>query len=111
MNEAATFGQQWAILELLGHRKLGGLVQEQTVAGVAMIRIDIPDGEKFATQFYSPSALYCITPCGEEVARAYAVGHQPSPVNRWELKTLPAGEHVIGTGGIEPGNDDDDWNG
>lgn len=86
----------WAILELLGHRRLGGIVSEETLAGVGMIRIDIPPAavaegqtETFTTQYYSPSALYCLTPCEEPTARAFAARNQPMPVQRWELKSLP----------------------
>ena len=32
----------WAIVELFGHRKLGGRVSEAMIGGAAMIRIDIP---------------------------------------------------------------------
>lgn len=78
----------WAILELMGHRRLGGYVQEQEIAGHGMLRIDVPseeDGKALATQFYSPSALYCLTPTTEEMARAVAKRNQPAPVTRWEL--------------------------
>lgn len=85
MNEAPVF-EGWAILELMGHRKLGGYVREQNVAGAGFIRIDVPgrDGPA-ATQFYAPGALYCLTPVAEEVARRFALGTQPEPVTRWEL--------------------------
>lgn len=81
----------WAILELMGHRKLGGYVQEATVAGASFLRLDIPDGNDgaIATQFYSPAAVYCITPCTEAIAKQFSINHQPTPVTRWEL---PASE-------------------
>jgi hypothetical protein len=81
----------WAILELMGHRKLAGLVSEVMLFGVGMIRIDVPtpDGLEFITQHYSPSALYCLSPCTEAVARAFAVRNQPQPVTPWDLRTLP----------------------
>jgi hypothetical protein len=76
----------WAILELMGHRKLGGYVREQNVAGAGFIRIDVPGKEgNVATQFYAPGALYCLTPVSEEIARRFAQGVQPEPVTRWEL--------------------------
>lgn len=78
----------WGILELMGHRRLGGIVTEVEVAGAAMIRIDVPgEGEEgtYATQLYSPSALYCLTPTTEEAARAVARHNRPQPVQRWEL--------------------------
>ena len=38
-NENRTLG--WMIVELLGHRKLGGHVKEETLAGAGFLRIDI----------------------------------------------------------------------
>lgn len=80
----------WAVLELMGHRRLGGRVKETTVAGAPFIRIDIPGGEKdgkdFATQFYAPGAVYAITPCSEEAARKLATLNRPQPVTRWEIQ-------------------------
>ena len=82
----------WCILELLGHRRLGGYVTEATIAGAAFLRIDVP-GDPPATQFYSASAVYAITPTTEEMARKVAGLARPSPVQRWELaapEALPA---------------------
>jgi hypothetical protein len=87
MTETAYEG--WAILELMGHRRLAGYLTEQTVAGTAFVRIDVPAAEPdtapVATQFYAPSAIYCITPTTETLARRLARAHQPAPVQRWEL--------------------------
>lgn len=83
----------WAVLELMGHRRLGGRVSEATMFGGALLRIDIP-GEPgqpdYATQFYGASSIYCLTPCSEEAARAVAKRNRPEPVATWELPKLPA---------------------
>lgn len=82
--------ETWGVLELLGHRRLAGIIREESVAGVGMIRIDIPGEEgRMTTQFYAPGALYCLTPCDEATARAFAIEHQPQPIQRWELAALP----------------------
>lgn len=113
----------WAILELMGHRRLAGYVREVELAGTGMIRLDIPKGRTVnctcgssdpdsishedhrhdcalfqdedgppvdvqATQFYSPSALYCLTPTTEAIARQIAVA--PTPVHRFELPSPPS---------------------
>lgn len=76
----------WTILELMGHRRLAGYVREQTVGGAAFIRIDVPGDEgNVATQFYSPSAVYCMTPTTEELARKVAASARPAPVTKWDL--------------------------
>ncbi len=76
----------WCILELMGHRKMAGYVREQSLGGAAFVRIDVPgDGADVATQLYSPSAVYCITPTTEDLARKLSKANQPAPVTRWEL--------------------------
>lgn len=87
MSETGTF-EGWAILELLGHRRLGGYLSEAVVAGASFLRIDIPQAEDRAavTQFYSSGAVYAITPTTEEVATAAARYVRFQPVNRWQLE-------------------------
>jgi hypothetical protein len=94
MMETESEFEGWAILELMGHRKLGGYVRAVAFAGAPMIRIDVPNENEgvVATQFYSPSALYCMTPVTEKMAGAIARSNQPAPVQRWEL---PAPEPVM----------------
>lgn len=81
----------WAILELMGHRRLAGYVREQNVAGAGFLRIDVPDPKEdaerpfSATQLYAPGAIYCITPTTEDIACRLARANQPAPVSRWEL--------------------------
>jgi hypothetical protein len=83
----------WAILELMGHRRLAGYLREQEIAGAAFLRLDVPgphgsdgsDGDPSATQFYAPQAVYWITPTTEETARKVAVLGSVAPVKRWEL--------------------------
>ena len=88
--------ESWAILELMGHRRLAGYVRAVEVAGAPMLRIDVPAAgdaadEWKATQFYSPSAIYCLTPTTEATARTVAALGEPAPVQAWELpRSLPA---------------------
>lgn len=96
-DDAAPVFEGWAILELMGHRKLGGYVSEVEIAGRGMLRLDVPSiapdaPEAHATQFYSPQALYCLTPVTEDTARALAARNQPQPVQRWELPAPPPGD-------------------
>jgi hypothetical protein len=88
----------WAILELMGHRKLAGYVSEQQVAGHGFVRIDIfagpapeeGDEPAVATQMYSPGAVYCITPTTEDLARQLGERYKPAPVARYELPPVAA---------------------
>ncbi|HZR50161.1 MAG TPA: hypothetical protein VFB06_11635 [Streptosporangiaceae bacterium] len=66
-------GGRWLELELLGHRQRTGYVTEVTVAGAAMLHIDLPakifGGEPDAWEEYAPSALYGLSPIREESVR------------------------------------------
>ena len=62
----------WAILELMGHRRVAGQVREVTMYGACMLRVDIPapeSGGVTVTQYYGGAAVYCLTPATEEAAR------------------------------------------
>ncbi len=83
--------EEWAILELMGHRRLAGLVREETIGSASFIRIDVPDGNGgfSTTQFYNPSSVYCMTPTTKEMAIQVAARDRPQPVQRWELLPEP----------------------
>lgn len=98
--------REWAVLELMGHRRLAGLVTEEERFSTKLIRIDIPQGDGFTTQWYSASALYCMTPTTEEIARNVARSNQPAPVHRWELPA-PATSPVVTTGHYDDLDDDE----
>lgn len=113
--------REWCILELMGHRRLAGLVTEVEIGGASFLRLDVPEKEDegmVATQFYSPAAVYCITPMTEEIAREVAKENGPEPVHRWELGALVApgperrlDEPDVGGGEYpEFGYSDDDYN-
>lgn len=78
----------WAILELMGHIRLGGMVSEEVRFGTTMGRIDIP-GEKeeewTATQYFGGGSVYRVTPCTEETARAVAASNRPRPSHTYQL--------------------------
>lgn len=107
MTEQKDSYEGWTILELMGHRRLAGYVREQTIGGAAFIRIDVPgDGDgNVATQFYSPSAVYCMTPTTEELARKVALGARPAPVTQWDL---PQPAKALSASTRDDDEDDDD---
>lgn len=82
----------WAIVELMGHRRLAGFVRDVEMFGGRRLRLDVPkageangSSEFIATQFYGTQALYCVTPTDEMTARRVATLSQPQPVQHWEL--------------------------
>lgn len=84
---------EWCVVELMGHRRVGARVSEAQIAGSSFIRLEIPrehddQCELYTTQFYNPSAVYCITPTTKQIARALAKQFSP-PVSRYDLPELP----------------------
>ena len=99
----------WVILELFGHRRLGGRITIAELGGAQLIRIDVhetceekvatqtlgfrclthdsetPHDQVVATQFYGGGAIYCLTPCTEAIARNVAKANRPEPVHEWEI--------------------------
>lgn len=87
----ATEFEGFAIVELMGHRKLAGYVREVTIAGAAMLRLDIPSDPP-VTQYYGASSLYCLTPTTEELAKRVAQAARPAPVHAYELPAPKAAD-------------------
>lgn len=81
---------QWAILELMGHIRTAGLVWEEEKFGAKLGRCDVPKSDGgFTTFYFGGSALFRMTPCTEEAARAVAKGNEPRPVHEWEMPREP----------------------
>lgn len=104
---------EWAILELMGHRRLAGFVSDVELFGGRMLRIDVPatETQPGATQFYSVASVYALTPTTEATARAVAAGARPAPVQRWELPAPQEPSRVFGDRGDDydyEGKDDTD---
>ena len=98
MAERDTFSG-WCVLELMGHRRLGGYVTEEQIAGTHMLRVDIhaPESDRVVTQYYSPTALFSMTPTTEDVARS-VTRHAPVPVSQFEVgHLLPAPDQDDGS--------------
>lgn len=85
----ATEAPVWAIVELMGHVRYGGLVSKDNQFGTAMLRVDVPQSDgSFVSQLINPSSLYRVTFCEEALARAAAEQGNPKPLSSWELRHL-----------------------
>lgn len=88
----------WAIVELMGRQVIAGEISEVTVAGAAMLRVDVPgilaNGQMDIspyTKFFGATAIYAITPTDEGTAR-HAVEHlRVRPISPYEVpfRALP----------------------
>lgn len=84
MQEQTAF-EGFAIVELMGHNMIAGYVSEQSIAGVAMLRVDVPaTATQLAfTKFFGGAAVYGITPTTEEIAARAAQRLSVRPISTW----------------------------
>lgn len=81
----------WAILELMGHIRYGGLVSRDSKFGTALLRVDVPETyehDRF-TQLVNPASVFRITFCEEMAARHAASIGDALPLKSWELPQDP----------------------
>jgi len=80
----------WCIVELFGHSRIAGRCTEQNVAGVNMLRVDVPAtslNNEF-TRILSAGAIYAINPVQEEIAKAVAEKLNVSPITPYEVSKM-----------------------
>jgi hypothetical protein len=63
--------EMWAIVELMGHAQTAGIIRTSDLGG--LLRVDVPAGDGFRTEYYGEQAIYAIRIVSEEIARAYAL--------------------------------------
>lgn len=76
---------QWGILELMGHIRVGGKVTEEQRFGATVGRIDIPTADGVVTQYFGGSALFRFTPTTELIAREIGAGYDSMPIRPWDF--------------------------
>lgn len=96
MSVVETF-EQWCVVEIMGHKRFAGLVTEQSVGGTSFVRIDIPEvttssGQKLPafTKLFGAASIYCLSPCTEETARAFAATIRAEGFALYEAPRLSA---------------------
>lgn len=97
MNATVEKFDEWAVVEIMGHKKYAGHVTEHAMGGASFVRIDVPEitlenGQKLAafTKLFGASSVYCISPCTEETAKAFAARLMAESFSRFEAPRLPA---------------------
>lgn len=88
---------QWSIVEIMGHQKYIGFVTEEALAGVNMLRVDVPtveaDGEHPAvpayTKYFGGGSVYSITPVTEELALIAIRRYRKKPIEIYMPELYP----------------------
>lgn len=92
--------KQWAIVELFGHARIAGEISEETVAGEAMLRVDVPEvpartqwgqtREAVAahTRYFGGKAVYSLNPVDEVAARVAAAAIRHRPIEPYALAEI-----------------------
>lgn len=86
---------EYAVVEIKGHRRYGAKVSEIKRYGIKMMRAEVLTDPPFV-QYVHPDSIFAETPCTEEKARD-ACQYIESPIAKQECRALP-----------EPDFDDDD---
>ncbi len=63
--------EMWAVIQLMGHAETAGRISKPSEWG-GLIRVDVPVGDSYSTEFLSMGAIYKVKLVSEEIARAYA---------------------------------------
>ncbi len=86
---------QWAIVELMGHKVVAGLVSKSEMLGKPMLRVDVPATSDYPefTQFYGDDAIYCVTFVSEQVARLTAEQNKINPVSIYVPDLISREQH------------------
>lgn len=76
--------EQWAIVEVMGHRYHTGKISEHTIAGAGFLKVEAltvalaDNSDQWQTFYYQPHAIFSIHPCSEERARSRAPKQYPA---------------------------------
>lgn len=75
-------GTEHAVVELMGRQMIAGAVSEVLIAGVPMLRVDVPalPGIPAWHRLIGGSALYAVNPCDEETVLRVAGDYRLRPV-------------------------------
>lgn len=85
--------QQFAIVEMMGHRQIAGAIRQSELAPGALIRVDVfgSNGEIERTEHIGTAAVYDITICSEQTAKTAAIANTPEPSFAYDiLRARPA---------------------
>lgn len=92
--------EQWATVELMGHGQTAGRIMMEN----GLLRVDVPCGENYRTEFYGMSAVYSIKIVSEEIAHAY-VQRRPDIV-AYDMPIVTREQHMAVVDQLKDRNND-----
>mgnify|MGYP001262252041 CR=1 FL=1 len=97
--------QEFAVIEMMGHRKIVGKITESDIAAGSLLKVSVlgKDGKPERTEYIGVGSIYCLTIVTEEAAMAAAAKNAPEPTWAWNLPQRPA----LPSGYIDADDDDD----
>ena len=100
----------YAVVEMMGHRKVVGVISESGFGPGNLIRVDVlgRDGEIERTEHVGVGSIYCLTEVTEDVAKAAAAAHSPRPTWAYGIDRQIGSGTVMQTPFNDDGFDDDD---
>lgn len=78
---------QWATVDLMGHAQTAGRIAMEN----GLLRVDVPNGDTYRTEFYGMAAIYSIKIVSEQIARAY--GHVSHDVVAYDTPIVTREQH------------------
>lgn len=101
--------KEFAVVEMMGHRKVVGKISESDIGLSSLLRVDVlnSQGEFERTEYIGQGSIYCLTIVTEQAALAAAAKNSPSPTWAWNLpqrNALPEGDYIESCG--DDGDDD-----
>lgn len=96
----------YAVVEMMGHRKVVGIISESPLGPGSLIRVDVlgSDGRVERTEHVGVGSIYCLTEVTEAVAKASAMHSAPKPSFAYDIEAISR-PSLPGIGGYD---DDDD---
>lgn len=104
--------EQYAVVEMMGHRKVIGKITESDIGASSLIKVTVlnKSGEPERTEYIGVGSIYCLTIVTEAVAKEAVANYTPEPtwayaLNRPQLTGIPQGSYID----ADDEDDDDDY--
>ncbi|GAB3164628.1 hypothetical protein [Telluribacter humicola] len=80
----------WAIVSMMGHQQIAGMLDEYQIGGQSFIRVTVPETSKQPsfTRLLTSNAVYSIDFCDEQTARWKAENLDAAPIASWDANQM-----------------------